>query len=919
MWTTSGYGLLIDSDNGYIQLTDTALNFLYGRIPDDVDRRRYDKRNNLLYYLFVGNPKEILRAAAEVSGFSPMLPRWAMGFTNSQWGIDETELIRIVGLYRAKDIPIDNFTFDFDWKAWGEDHFGEFRWNVANFPDAERPDGAGSVLKTLMDGLGVKMTGIMKPRIVRCVTAGQDAPLTEQATDANSKGLFYPNVRLANHPEYLDPKRNVDELDFRNPNCRAWYWDKVQKFGAMDKGIASFWNDEADSADVGNGTQVVFDNFEHFYMQQALYEGQRLGAPGRRRRRVWSLNRNFYLGAQRFAYAMWSGDIGTGFNNMADQPGRMLAAVVLGEPKWGMDTGGFSDDPVPENYARWVQFSALVPIFRIHGTQFKHRQPWAYGPAAEEVAKATIRWRYGMAPYVYAAERNAFEQGVGLVRPLMIEFPDDFQSADVPNQWMFGDWLLAVPVLRQQNTNAAGQSTDQIIYLPPGKWVDYSRGNVLDGGRTIHYAINPNIWTDIPLFIRQGAILLSQAVTRSLGEARPTQVEIDAFPSPMETAVTFYDDDGATYAYEDGVYLKQRIIAKAKADALSLTIAGKEGPYSTPIQTFLIRLHGRAGTSVTLNGVPLAVVADLDRLRASPQAWLAGKDVYGPLTLVKVPAGQTGDLQVRVSGSAPLAQDGERFEAEDASLAGATTATRAKVAANVAGYTGRGYLVGFEVPETAVTFYLKRATAGEYATTLRAANVGSGPANLDVYVNGTRFGKTTVPAGVWVEISLPLPLAAGNNIITLCRDLEGPPGVFVDALTVPFAAVASRYEAESAALSGGANTNLDHTHYSGIAFVDRLTAPGAAVTFTVIAPNATDYTLTTHYANANGAGRTMSLYVNGTRVKAVALAPTVDWDTWGDEVERVTLPAGPNSITLEYDPSDSGHVNLDYILLAPAP
>ena len=49
-------------------------------------------------------------------------------------------------------------------------------------------------------------------------------------------------------------------------------------------------------------------------------------------------------------------------------------------------------------------------------------------------------------PYVYAAERNALDQGVGLVRPLMVEFPDHPHSADVPNQWMFGDWLLAAPV-----------------------------------------------------------------------------------------------------------------------------------------------------------------------------------------------------------------------------------------------------------------------------------------------------------------------------------------------------------------------------------------------------------------------------------------------------------------------------------------
>ena len=80
-----------------------------------------------------------------------------------------------------------------------------------------------------------------------------------------------------------------------------------------------------------------------------------------------------------------------------------------------------------------------------------------------------------------------------------------------------------------------------------------------------------------------------------------------------------------------------------------------------------------------------------------------------------------------------------------------------------------------------------------------------------------------------------------------------------------------------------------------------------------------DYTLTTHYANANGADRTMSLYVNGIRIRSVTLNATADWDTWGDEAERVTLPAGPNAITLEYDPSDSGHVNVDYVLVAPAP
>jgi len=37
-----------------------------------------------------------------------------MGFTNSQWGIDQQELLQLVDTYRARHIPLDNFTLDFD-------------------------------------------------------------------------------------------------------------------------------------------------------------------------------------------------------------------------------------------------------------------------------------------------------------------------------------------------------------------------------------------------------------------------------------------------------------------------------------------------------------------------------------------------------------------------------------------------------------------------------------------------------------------------------------------------------------------------------------------------------------------------------------------------------------------------------------
>ena len=145
--------------------------------------------------------------------------------------------------------------------------------------------------------------------------------------------------------------------------------------------------------------------------------------------RVWSINRNFYLGATRYGYAGWSGDIKTGFASMAFQRRRMMAALDTGEFHWSMDTGGFSGHPSPENYARWIEFAAFVPIMRVHGGLNEKRQPWVYGPTAEAAARAAINLRYQLLPYIYSYERRNTDGEVGLVRPLFWEFPSDDRAS----------------------------------------------------------------------------------------------------------------------------------------------------------------------------------------------------------------------------------------------------------------------------------------------------------------------------------------------------------------------------------------------------------------------------------------------------------------------------------------------------------
>ena len=123
VWSTAGFGVLVDSKGTVFDLARASLR-ISGLSRPDPD-----------FYLIVGDPQAIFAAVADLSGHAPLFPQWALGFINSQWGIDEQELLGIVGTYRAKHIPLDAFELDFDWKAWGEDRYGEFRWNRRKFPD----------------------------------------------------------------------------------------------------------------------------------------------------------------------------------------------------------------------------------------------------------------------------------------------------------------------------------------------------------------------------------------------------------------------------------------------------------------------------------------------------------------------------------------------------------------------------------------------------------------------------------------------------------------------------------------------------------------------------------------------------------------------------------------------------------------
>jgi alpha-glucosidase len=607
LYFSKKYAVLVDSDGGMFRPRDESIRFSGGSRPDSE------------VFVVVGAPKSSMAGVALLTGKPPMPPKWTLGFLNSQWGSTETEWQQLTETYKEKGIPVSGYILDFDWKAWGEDDYGEWRWNSTSGAGSHSPNkfpngASGKFAADLLSG-GIHLAGILKPRILINRQDGKPTQASQYATDHN---LWYPNEERGD--DYFT-RRPAGNLDFAKPETRTWYWEKLVP--AFRAGMSGWWNDEAD-----RDGKNVFNNFQFLNMARSLYEGQR----GISDERAWSINRNYYLGSARYAYAEWSGDIDTGFQTMAYQRRRMIATMNLGESAWSMDGGGFNGHPTPENYARWIEFAAFVPVFRVHGGNNEKRQPWVYGPVAEGAAKRAMRMRYDLMPYIYSNARVTSETGIGIVRPLFWEFPDEERCDEQTNAWMFGDALLVSPIVE------LGRAT-HTFYLPRGNWFDYSTGKSVTGGADIALATDATTWQDIPMYVREGSILATQPAAEGNELSLKTSLLMDVFPSNSRLAgFLVYDDDGHTYSYEKGDYFRQEIAAKGAAGSTEIAIHAATGAYKPHFPDYVLRVHGAASVVINDGRTLKKFTSDPAFRSSSEPGWLSTTDKFGAVAEIRIPA-----------------------------------------------------------------------------------------------------------------------------------------------------------------------------------------------------------------------------------------------------------------------------------------
>lgn len=463
-----------------------------------------------LYLMPAATLKEAAKDYANLTGHAPVPPRWALGYLQSRWGWKSRAYIEdTLAKFLELKLPVDAFIYDFEWYTPTPDYtlpsgglpdFHDFSWNTNLFPDP-----AEQIARYQAEG--VHCVCIRKPRM------------------GNAETLAMIRANHWNLPISDRAKFESRDVNFADPDFREWYIAKTAPL--LEAGIDGWWNDEGEAA----FTLYYYWNLTE---QEALAR-YRPGA------RLWTLNRAFSPGLQKFGAAAWTGDIKSSWKVLSATPTALLNWTLAGMPYETCDIGGYYGNPSPELLSRWMEAGVFFPVMRSHSERTeKPRFPWLYGGEALNAIRQALDLRYRLIPYYYSLAHETSETGVPLMRPLLMEFPGDPKAANLSDEWLMGASLLAAPVLQPGDRRA--------VYLPDDQWYGFETNVVLKGKQTIEATAGLE---EIPMYVRAGTILPLGQVIQHTDELPGGPLELEIYPG-KDATFTLVEDDGKTTNYLEG-------------------------------------------------------------------------------------------------------------------------------------------------------------------------------------------------------------------------------------------------------------------------------------------------------------------------------------------------------------------------------
>ena len=548
---TDGWAMFIHQPYGAFDFTGTEGKFTPTFLPDP-GTQLVNSPNPVpataglpldVFVVASKDPTIIMREYARITGFPEMPARWTLGYQQSHRTLaGPDEIMGVARTLREKKLPCDTLIYlgtEFTPSGWNTRN-GEFTWHPTNFPEP----------KKMLDELHAEHFKI----VMHIVIEGRKL------------------VGTVHDPCTAPPQPSGRTPDNKWPAERqvSCYWPIHKTL--MDVGVDGWWPDQGDG----------YDGPSRFNRHRMYWEGTQMYRPNDR---PYALHRNASAGIQRYGGFIWSGDIQSRWETLKQHVPVGINTGLSGFPLWGTDIGGFygTADYTGELFVRWFQFGAFCPLFRSHGRNWHLHTPWGWdggdgGPnetqnftpdpaelhnkEVEPICRKYLDLRYQLMPYLYTALRDAQETGMPIMRALWLHYPDDPAAVVRGDEFMWGRDMLIAPVVEK------GVSTRR-VYLPKGDWYDFWTNERVVGGREIDKQVD---LATLPIYVRAGAVIPMGPVKQYTDEKVDAPTELLVFPGVNGTA-SWYDDDGHSFDYRKGAFMRVAIQWSDRDRRLALRLA----------------------------------------------------------------------------------------------------------------------------------------------------------------------------------------------------------------------------------------------------------------------------------------------------------------------------------------------------------
>ena len=533
----------------------------------------------LNYYFIAGpEPKKIVQQFTALVGRTPLPPLWSLGYQQSRYSYyPEARAREVVQTLREKKIPADVIYFDIDYQQGNapftvnREYFPHFEKMIADF----RAEGIRTILIT---DLHIK----------------KDPGHGYAPYDSGMKNDVF--VKRPDGSVYVGKVWPGDSVfpDFTLTRVRDWWGGLYKDF--VNMGVAGFWNDMNEPATFQTLSKTMpLDNvhrlddgasLDHraihnvFGMEnaRATHDGLLKLRPDER---PFVLTRAAYAGTERYA-ATWTGDNSATWNHLGMSVPQIMSLGVSGYALVGADVGGFAGSPPVDLLTRWYELGVFYPIYRDHAAKgTADHEPWVSGPEQEAVRKRYIELRYRLLPYLYTSMEETSRTGVPLMEPLFLEYPNATELYGEDHEFLFGRDFLVAPVV-------AETLDPHDVHLPPGDWYDFWTADVHTSKDII--SLHPGL-AETPLYVRAGAIIPMQPVVQSTNDKPDGPLELRVYMGE-DCHGTLYQDDGHTFAYQKGDFLRVNYTCDVSPHEMSISSKIEKNGYQPWWNSTQLQIYG---------------------------------------------------------------------------------------------------------------------------------------------------------------------------------------------------------------------------------------------------------------------------------------------------------------------------------------